>query len=116
MITSKLTSKSQSTIPQAVRAALRVKKGDEIVYQIGSPRVIITRAKAGRELDDRCCTLAFRRRARCAWVGAAQTGKRITGECAAPYSAAPGCGRYASSALGLNASVSAFCTCGGTLA
>lgn len=31
MITSKLTSKAQTTIPQPVRAALHLKEGDEIV-------------------------------------------------------------------------------------
>nr|WP_245408976.1 type II toxin-antitoxin system PrlF family antitoxin [Rhizobium wuzhouense] len=34
MITSKLSSKAQTTIPQAVRAALRLKEGDVIAYAI----------------------------------------------------------------------------------
>ena len=34
MITSKLTSKAQTTIPQSVRAALRLQEGDEIAYEI----------------------------------------------------------------------------------
>ncbi|MEX2526672.1 MAG: type II toxin-antitoxin system PrlF family antitoxin [Gemmatimonadota bacterium] len=44
MIRSKLTSKSQTTVPQPVRAALRLTPGDEIVYQIEGERVILTRA------------------------------------------------------------------------
>ena len=44
MITSKLTSKAQTTIPQPVRAALRVNAGDEIAYMIEGDRVILTKA------------------------------------------------------------------------
>jgi looped-hinge helix DNA binding domain, AbrB family len=44
VITSKLTSKAQTTIPQAVRAALRLKEGDEIAYAIEGDRVVLTRA------------------------------------------------------------------------
>ncbi|MBV8152421.1 MAG: type II toxin-antitoxin system PrlF family antitoxin [Candidatus Eremiobacteraeota bacterium] len=44
MITSKLTSKAQTTIPQPVRAALRLKEGDEIVYTIDDGRVVLTKA------------------------------------------------------------------------
>lgn len=51
MITSKLTSKAQTTVPQAVRAALRLKEGDEIVYAIDGDRVILTRA-AKEQADD----------------------------------------------------------------
>lgn len=46
MITSKLTSKAQTTIPQPVRVALHLEPGDEIVYVIEDGRVILT--KAGR--------------------------------------------------------------------
>lgn len=46
MITSKLTSKAQTTIPQAVRNALRLKEGDEIAYAIEGDRVVLTRARA----------------------------------------------------------------------
>ncbi|MGE3304187.1 MAG: AbrB/MazE/SpoVT family DNA-binding domain-containing protein [Hyphomonadaceae bacterium] len=51
MITSKLTSKAQTTIPQAVRAALRLAEGDEIAYVIEGDRVIITKAKV-QPVDD----------------------------------------------------------------
>jgi len=46
MITSKLTSKAQTTIPQPVRAALRLSEGDEIAYVIEGDRVVVTKAKA----------------------------------------------------------------------
>ena len=44
MITSKLTSKAQTTIPQPVRTALRLQAGDQIVYTIDDGRVILTKA------------------------------------------------------------------------
>jgi len=44
MIKSKLTAKAQTTIPRPVRAALHLRVGDEIVYQIEGERVILTRA------------------------------------------------------------------------
>jgi antitoxin PrlF len=44
MITSKVTSKAQTTIPQAVRTALHIREGDEIVYTIDGDRVILTKA------------------------------------------------------------------------
>lgn len=47
MITSRLTSKAQTTIPQAVRRALGVREGDALAYRIEKGRVILTRA-AGR--------------------------------------------------------------------
>ncbi len=46
MITSKLTSKSQTTIPQPIRAALKLKPGDEIIYRIEDGRVSLTKADA----------------------------------------------------------------------
>lgn len=46
MITSKITSKAQTTIPQAVRAALKVRPGDEVAYSIERDRVILTKATA----------------------------------------------------------------------
>jgi antitoxin PrlF len=50
MITSKITSKAQTTIPQPVRAALRVREGDEVAYRIEGDHVILTKAK--REPND----------------------------------------------------------------
>jgi antitoxin PrlF len=52
MITSRLTSKAQTTIPQPVRAALHLIEGDELVYQIEENRVILTKARRGKEADD----------------------------------------------------------------
>jgi antitoxin PrlF len=46
VITSKLTSKAQTTIPQPVRAALGVKEGDELAYMIEEGRVVMTKAPA----------------------------------------------------------------------
>ena len=43
MITSKLTRKAQTTVPRAVRAALRLREGDEIVHTIDGSRVILTK-------------------------------------------------------------------------
>jgi antitoxin PrlF len=45
MITSRLSSKSQTTIPQAVRTALKLREGDELVYTLEPDgRVTIMRA------------------------------------------------------------------------
>ena len=46
MITGKLSSKARTTIPFAVRTALRLKEGDTIAYAIEGDRVILTRASA----------------------------------------------------------------------
>ena len=45
MITSKISSKAQTKIPQPVRAALHVGEGDEIAYRIEGDHVILTKAK-----------------------------------------------------------------------
>jgi len=45
MITSKLTSKAQTTIPQPVRLALGLREGDEIAYLLEVGRVILTRVE-----------------------------------------------------------------------
>ena len=52
MITSKLTTKAQTTIPQPVRAALRLRAGDEIAYVIEPGRVVLTRAQPDAASDD----------------------------------------------------------------
>jgi len=46
MITSKLTSKAQTTIPQPIRTALHLKQGDTIAYSIDGEKVILYRAKS----------------------------------------------------------------------
>jgi antitoxin PrlF len=47
-----LTSKAQTTVPQAARTALGLKVGDEITDVIEQGRVILTRAPAATEGDD----------------------------------------------------------------
>jgi len=44
MITSKLTSKAQTTIPLPVRTALRLVAGDQLDYRIEGNEVILTKA------------------------------------------------------------------------
>ena len=44
MIKRKLTINGRTTIPQRVRAALLLRPGDELVYQIDGERVILTKA------------------------------------------------------------------------
>jgi antitoxin PrlF len=51
MLTSKLTSKSQTTVPRPVRAALGLRPGDEIAYRIDDGQVILTKARAVRGDD-----------------------------------------------------------------
>ena len=43
MIVSKITSKAQTTIPMAVRKALRLKEGDSVLYVIEGDQVILRR-------------------------------------------------------------------------
>jgi antitoxin PrlF len=52
MITSKLSSKAQTTIPQPVRAALNLQEGDEIAYAIEPGRVVLIRARPETTADD----------------------------------------------------------------
>jgi antitoxin PrlF len=44
MITSKITSKAQTTIPQAIRTELQLREGDEIAYFIEAGKVTIRKA------------------------------------------------------------------------
>jgi antitoxin PrlF len=50
VITSKLTRKARTTIPEPVRVALRVREGDALAYTIENNRVILT--KASRAVRD----------------------------------------------------------------
>ena len=47
MITSKLTSKAQTAIPGPVQSALRLRKGDELVYTIEGDRVFLKKDDRG---------------------------------------------------------------------
>ena len=51
MIISKLTTKAQTTIPQAVRVALRLETGDQLAYTIEDRHVILTKADSGNAED-----------------------------------------------------------------
>lgn len=51
MITSRLSSKAQTTIPQPVRTALCLREGDEIAHEIDGSRVILTKSSAARADD-----------------------------------------------------------------
>ena len=44
MIKSKLTTKAQTTIPRAVREALQLEPGDELIYEIAGDQVILSKA------------------------------------------------------------------------
>ncbi len=52
MITSRLTSKAQTTIPQAVRTALGLRPGDELAYVIEGGRAVLTRFDGRPVADD----------------------------------------------------------------
>ena len=52
MITSKLTTKAQTTIAQPVRAALGLRAGDALVYEIADRRVIVTKASQAGKADN----------------------------------------------------------------
>jgi antitoxin PrlF len=50
-ITSKLTGKARTTIPQPVRAALSLREGDELVYEMQGNRVVLSRARQAGDCD-----------------------------------------------------------------
>jgi len=52
MITSKLTSKAQTTVPQPVRAALGLKAGDLLLYEVSEGQVILRKSPAAPGRDD----------------------------------------------------------------
>lgn len=52
MITSKLTSKAQTTVPQAVRTALGLKAGDLLWYELVQGQVILRKSPAAPVRDD----------------------------------------------------------------
>jgi antitoxin PrlF len=45
MIVGKITAKAQTTIPRAVRLALGLRAGDEVVWEIEGDQVVMTRAR-----------------------------------------------------------------------
>jgi antitoxin PrlF len=58
MITSKLTTKAQTTIPQAVRTALGLRPGDAIAYVIEDGRAVLTRFDNRQAVDDPFATFS----------------------------------------------------------
>lgn len=46
MIESRITSKGQTTVPRAIRAALGLVEGERLAYEIDGDRVVLTRAKS----------------------------------------------------------------------
>lgn len=52
MITSKLTSKAQTTVPQPVRAALQLKPGDLLWYEVVDDQVILRKSPVAAARDD----------------------------------------------------------------
>jgi antitoxin PrlF len=58
MITSKITTKAQTTLPRAVRAALRLGPGDEVAYQIEGDRAVLTKVAFGPGVEDPFATFS----------------------------------------------------------
>ncbi len=58
MITSRLTSKAQTTIPQAVRTALGLRPGDDLAYVIENGRAVLTRFEDRPAPDDPFATFS----------------------------------------------------------
>jgi len=52
LISSKLSSKAQTTIPQSIRLALGLQPGDELLYEIIDGQVILAKARTGATADD----------------------------------------------------------------
>jgi antitoxin PrlF len=61
MITSKITAKSQTTIPKGVRESLGIGPGDEVAYEIRGDQVVLTKHAEDTEAPDPVITafLAF---------------------------------------------------------
>ncbi len=66
VITSRMTSKAQTTIPQPVRVALGLKAGDEVAYQIDGDHVVLTKSRPSQIVDDPFATFSE-------WSSAADT-------------------------------------------
>jgi antitoxin PrlF len=52
VITSKLTSKARTTIPQPIRAALRLREGDELVYEMQGGQIVLSKAQRPQDVED----------------------------------------------------------------
>jgi antitoxin PrlF len=49
MILGKITAKAQTTIPRAVRLALGLQPGDDVVWEIEGEQVVMSRARSTRD-------------------------------------------------------------------
>ncbi|MGH6787525.1 MAG: AbrB/MazE/SpoVT family DNA-binding domain-containing protein [Novosphingobium sp.] len=49
MILGKITAKAQTTIPRAVRLALGLQPGDDVVWEIEGDRVVMSRARGATD-------------------------------------------------------------------
>jgi antitoxin PrlF len=58
MIQSRITSKSQVTVPRSVRAALGLAPGDQLAWRLEDGHVVVTRALAGSEAIDGLATFS----------------------------------------------------------
>ena len=58
MIHSRITSKSQVTVPRSVRAALGVAPGDQLAWRLEDGHVVVTRAVASADAVDGLATFA----------------------------------------------------------
>jgi antitoxin PrlF len=58
MITSRITSKAQTTIPQPVRVALGLREGDDVAYQIDGDRVVLTKFPSSHAVEDPFATFS----------------------------------------------------------
>lgn len=56
MIHSRITSKSQVTVPRSVRAALGLAPGDQLAWRLEDGQVVVTRAPSGAEAIDALAT------------------------------------------------------------
>ena len=52
MIVSKLTTKSQTTIPKPIRTVLELEPGDQLSYEVLDGRVMIAKVQHGANLGD----------------------------------------------------------------
>jgi antitoxin PrlF len=59
MIEGRITAKSQTTIPRAVRSALGVGPGDSVSYEIRGQEVVMKRAKMRAKPDADICLADF---------------------------------------------------------
>jgi AbrB family looped-hinge helix DNA binding protein len=50
-VTAKVSSKGQVTVPKAVRAALGIREGDDIVFRVEGSRVVMARVPDFLELE-----------------------------------------------------------------